>query len=374
MKILVALDSFRGTVSAWQGCDLVARGLREALPEAEIVTHPLADGGEGTAEVLALALGGARRRARVAAPIDGERVDTEYWWVRERSLALLDMASVVGGSHLPPRSWLHSPASTRGLGEMIAATIWTGATEIWFGVGGCVTLDAGVGAASVLGWRFLGRDGEAIQPGSRGLLDLHAIEPPKSLSLPPISILCDVAIPLLGEDGAARAACGTRATEGEIGVVEAALENFVVVTRRALGLDVSNLPGSGAAGGFGAGAAAFLDARLISGTERVKAMTRFEAALDGVDWVITGEGGVDDSSFVGKVLSGVLVAARSRGIPVAVITGELDISRAALRDRGVGPTVCLTELAGSFLAPLVEPEVWLPRGGRALARRLRGSH
>jgi len=372
VRILVALDSFRGTLSARQGCEIVAQGLRSALPKAKVLTHPMADGGEGTAEVLARALEGKRRRARVTAPLPGGRMEPEYWWVPERKLALLDVASVAGLVLMPSGRRNPEEASTRGLGELIEGAAWAGAAEIWCGAGGCATVDAGVGAAAALGWRFLDAAGRPIPPGTEGLLRLHSVEPPvPAPGLPPLSILCDVATPLLGEDGAAHASCIAASRDPErIEVLDRALDHFAMVVRQQLGIDVTNLPGSGAAGGFGAGAVAFLGGHLLSGVERVKATTDFEAALDRADWVVTGEGGVDDSSLVGKVLSGVLVSARARGIPVAVVTGELDIPRETLAARGVREVCCLTELAGSFLAPLVDPAEWLRRGALELAGKL----
>lgn len=345
MKVVVAMDSFKGSLRASAACEAVRDGLLDALPEVEVVISPMADGGEGTAEALITATGGEWVAARVTGPLPEMRVESRYAWLPARdrragagtghrlaatgSGALVEMATASGLELLGDDERNPLETTTFGTGELLAAAVARGADRLWLAIGGSATVDGGVGAAMALGWMFLDEDGEAIGLGGGELERIAHIEPPEPTSpdLPPVTVLCDVDNPLLGEEGAAHVFGPQKGADPEkVAALELGLANLATVIERDLGKDVRFVPGAGAAGGLGAGALAFFDAELRSGVDAVIEATGLEGTLAGADWVVTGEGRFDEQSLRGKVVAGVTEAARRNGLPVAVIAGSSTIS------------------------------------------------
>jgi glycerate kinase len=328
MKIVVAMDSFKGSVSAVEACEAVRRGLSGVLPVADIGIMPMADGGEGTARTILAATQGEWVAVEASGPLPPMRVHGGYAWLPYRGPgAVVEMATASGLELLRPDELDPLAATTLGTGEQLAAAFERGPTTVWLGIGGSATVDGGTGAARALGWRFLDEIGRDVALGGGGLARIARIEPPdvRRDAGAHVHVLCDVDNPLLGERGAAVVFGPQKgATPEAVDQLETGLANLADVIERDLGKDVRSLPGAGAAGGFGAGAVAFLDAHPVSGIDAVMDASGLEDALADADWVVTGEGRFDMQSLAGKVVSGVLTRAERAGCRVAVVSGAVD--------------------------------------------------
>lgn len=335
MKIVVAFDKFKGSLTAREACRIACEALREVLPHAEIISQPLADGGEGTSEILLDTLHGEWMPCEVTGPLMEERVMAGYTWLCEQDVSVVEMAraSGLGLLRAGQRNPLHT--TTFGTGELLHAA-FSHKAPVWLTVGGSATVDGGEGAATALGWKFLKADGSPLAPGGGSLLNLHSIEPPHAQQFPRIDVLCDVENPLCGDQGAARIFGPQKgASPHEVEQLEAGLERLANVVHASLGIDISHLKGGGAAGGLAAGAVAFLGAHLVSGIDSILEIVRFRESLAGADWVITGEGCFDEQSLYGKVVSGVVRAAGAAKVNVALIAGHIAVPEVIYRPRGI---------------------------------------
>lgn len=346
MKIVVAFDKFKGSLGAAQACALAAETLQAALPDAQIVSQPLADGGEGTAEILQRTLAGTWNDVPVMGPRSKMIVSAGYVHFATPPRCLVEMASASGLDLLRPDQRDPLRTTTYGTGQLLQAAFERG-TPVWLAVGGSATVDGGVGAAQALGWQFLDEHGRPVGLGGEALARIHRIIPPAARRFPDVEVLCDVRSPLLGPAGAARVYGPQKgATPEAVERLEAGLQNLAVLVRRDFALDIGSIPGGGAAGGLAAGAVAFLGARLASGAETVIAATDLAGALADADWVMTGEGSFDEQSLQGKVVAAVVQAARATGPRVAVIAGGSSLSETEARARGIA---VLRTLRGSHL-------------------------
>ncbi len=337
MKIVIALDSFKGGLSAAQACQCVANGLRQADPTVDCVLKPMADGGEGTAAALLSARpGGKWLRLAVAGPLPDRQVEAGFAWFADDRTAVVEMAAASGLPLLAEHERNPLLTSTIGTGELLKAAAEQGARHILLAIGGSATVDGGVGAATALGWQFLDAQGRPVPPGGGHLGDIARIVPPTTRPLPPVIVLCDVTNPLCGPDGAA-AVFGPQkgATPAMVKQLDAGLARLAACIQADLGRQVLTLPGGGAAGGLGAGAVAFFQAELAPGIATVIAATGLREALPGADWCITGEGSFDHQSLHGKVVAGVAEAARSAGVPVVVFAGQVKAVPADYRRHGI---------------------------------------
>jgi glycerate kinase len=231
--------------------------------------------------------------------------------------------------------------TTLGTGQLLDAAARLGPAKILLGLGGSATVDGGTGAARALGWCFLDRHGRALPWGGGALARLSRIvRPTPPLALPPVEALCDVRNPLCGPQGAAAVFGPQKGATPEMVVrLDEGLANLAECIRRDLGMDVSHLPGSGAAGGFGAGAVAFLGARIVPGIDTIAAVAGLPEALRAADWVVTGEGCLDSQSLQGKVVSGVLGLALSARVRVAVLAGRVRLTPGQWRAAGIQSAV-----------------------------------
>jgi glycerate kinase len=362
MKIVVAMDSFKGSATAGQACDIVAEAIRSEMPDAIVVTKPMADGGEGTAVTLMAAAGGEWIPVDVMGPLPEMRVNAGFVWLPDTRTAVVEMATASGLPLLRPDQYNPLKTTTYGTGQLIQAAIDRGAEQILLAIGGSATVDGGVGAAMALGWRFLDSDGRGIGLGGGALSEIREILPPESegrrsetaggsdlqsptYSLPPIKILCDVDNPLCGEHGAACIYGPQKgATPRMVEILDKGLSHLAERIKDQLGMSIRDLPGAGAAGGLAAGAVAFLDGRLVSGVDEVIVQNRLKEELADADWVITGEGRFDTQSLRGKVVSGVARAAREAGAKVAVIAGQVLLPPEVYRRSGIEVALsCMTE-------------------------------
>ena len=323
--ILIAPDSFKGTLSAEAAAAAIAAGIRRAIPRARFRLIPMADGGEGTVEAVIAATRGKWQRCRVRDPL-GRRITTRYGLAGGRApRAVIEMAAASGLPLLQPAERNPLLTSTEGTGDLLRDALNRGARHIWMGIGGSATNDGGTGMARALGVRFLDRRGRDLPCGGGALaelarLDLTGLDP--RVRQVAIEVACDVTNPLCGPAGAS-AIYGPQkgATPAMVRRLDAGLKQLAAVVRQQLGADVAAAPGAGAAGGLGFGLMAFCGAQLRRGVEMVADAVNLEAHCRGCDLVITGEGRMDAQTVNGKTPMGVAQAARRAGVPVVAICG-----------------------------------------------------
>lgn len=346
MKIAVAPNAFKGTLSPVQAASAIREGVLRACPRWEVVTVPMADGGDGTVEAVAAATGRSVRSERVSDPL-GRPVRTSWLPPSGGEPAVVEMARASGLALLDSKEWDPLRTDSRGTGELIRAALDAGARRVVVGLGGTATVDGAMGAARALGVRFLDGSGIPLPPGGGALGALATIEGEhRDPRLAEVEIVaaCDVSNPLLGPRGAARTYASQKgASPEEVEVLERGLENLARVAERCLKTAPVAEAGAGAAGGAGFGLRAFLGARLHSGVACVGRMARLEQALDTCQLVITGEGRVDASTRHGKVPVGVARLARRRGLPVLVIGGTVAAEARGLEQEGIEACFAVSE-------------------------------
>lgn len=360
MKVVIAPDSFKGTVDAATAAESIAAGWRARRPGDEIVLRPQADGGEGTLAALAAAIPTARwvDTGAVTGP-DGAPVEGRYLLLSDGT-ACVELAITSGLPLMPAPDALG--ATTRGVGEVIARALQDGARGILLALGGSASTDGGAGALAALGLRLLDAQGAVIPDGGRGLLSLASVDRSGLVAAPPggIRLLCDVTAPLLGPRGAA-ATFGPQkgASAAEIALLEQALKIFA----DALGApeSVRSLPGAGAAGGTAFGFVAVWGGMIEPGARTVAEITALDDDLRDADVVVTGEGRFDETSLTGKVVGSILAGAHER-LRTIVITGQISGGHDV-------EALSLAELAGDATAAMADPKHWLMVAGAEAARR-----
>ena len=327
MHILIAPDKFKGSLSARKVAENIALGLCDVLRDAKIAIVPMADGGEGTAEVICDALGGSWLKCKARDPV-GREIDARYAWIHERKLAVIEMSEAAGMRRLTESERDPLRATTFGVGEMILDAATRGANEIIIGLGGSATNDGGFGMARALGFRFDYEHEQEHEQKVTCLLHLVKIAKPKELTLPKIIAAVDVRNPLLGENGATRVFGPQKGAAGDkIDNLERALAKLADVVSKEFGVDYRDEPGTGAAGGLGFGLMSFCGARIQPGFDVVAEAVRLESKMKDVDLVITGEGSLDRQTLEGKTPAGVAQLAKKLGKRVFAIAGRRDENR-----------------------------------------------
>ncbi len=323
MRILIAPDKLKGSLSALEAAHAIRRGIVRALPGAEIVELPVADGGEGTMEAIHLARGGEWIAMAAHDPL-GRPIPARYLWLGREFVSIIEMSEASGLRHLKKEERNPLAASTFGTGEMIRDAIGRGACRIVVGLGGSATNDGGIGMAAALGYRFLTSDGEESGTIPSSLLALTSIRADAALPMPEIIAACDVRNPLLGPNGAARIYGAQKgADEKGLAFLEIALENLADVAAHDLGCDFRNVPGAGAAGGLGFGLLTFCHAQIQPGFDLLADFLNLESAIAAADLVITAEGSLDAQTLEGKAPFGVAKLARRRGKRVIVLAANI---------------------------------------------------
>lgn len=366
-RIIIAPDSFKGTLEAGQVCDIIAGEVKKLCRDAEVLCIPMSDGGEGMCTSYLSLIGGDRRSLRVTGP-KGTPVEAEFGILPDGS-AVMEMAACAG---LPLMNGELEPlrATTYGVGELIEHIASLGCEKLLLGLGGSATNDCGIGMAAALGYRFLDAEGREVAPLAENLGKVDKIVPPEVLPDIRVRAACDVDNPLCGERGAAAVFGPQKGLRPEqIGPHDMAMAHFAQVIKGDLGPDVAEVSGAGAAGGLGAGVLAFLKGELTPGIELLLDSVGFDEMLDTADLVITGEGRLDGQSMAGKVPVGVSRRARAKGVPCIALAGCLGKGAELCLDEGIsayyacGPAgrdmeelrrCCRSELAG--LAAKVLPE------------------
>lgn len=342
MKFVLAPDSFKESMTAKEAAEAMERGIKKAIPDAECIKVPMADGGEGTVQSLVDATDGEIIEVEVTGP-DCNKVKAVYGILGDGKTAVIEMASA-SGIHLvkkEKRNPLYT--TTYGTGELIKSALNKGVTNILIGIGGSATNDGGSGMLEALGAKFYDKYGDELAFGGGALEKLEKIDLSnfdERLKDVNIEVACDVNNPLTGENGASYIFGPQKgATEEMVKHLDNSLKNYAKVIREQLGCDVENVPGAGAAGGLGAGLMAFLDADLRKGVELVIKYTKLEEKIQGADYVFTGEGSMDSQTVFGKTPFGVSTVAKKYNIPTIAFAGRIGDDVEELYKHGINSIV-----------------------------------
>lgn len=336
-NILIAPDSFKGTLDAYEVCEIARDAILEIDPSANVRMLPMADGGEGITDCLVRLLGGEMVEIPVRGPL-GETVRARYGMLPSGA-AVIEMAQAAG---LPLLGGARDPlhAATYGVGEMLLDARARGAREILLGIGGSATNDMGIGMAAAIGFRFLDTNGKYVEPVAANMRAVARVLPPDAPFDLPVTCACDVDNPLLGARGAT-AVYGSQkgVTADTYELLERGLENLIGRIDPA----IADIPGAGAAGGLGAGVIAFLQGRLVPGAQLVLDAARFDDLLADIDLVITGEGRMDAQSINGKVPCAVGMRCQRAGVPCVAVCGSLGEGWENMHACGVCSAVACTQ-------------------------------
>ncbi|MEK4799845.1 glycerate kinase [Thermoactinomyces sp. FSL K6-2592] len=374
MKIVIAPDSFKESMSAMEAACAIEKGFQKVMPDAEYVKVPMADGGEGTVRSMVDATVGEIRKETVTGPL-GTEVEAFYGITWDRKMAVIEMAAA-SGIHLVPKE-KRNPlvTTTKGTGELIRAALDQGVKRIVIGIGGSATNDGGAGMAQALGARLLDRDGNPLGFGGGELskldsIDLSQLDP--RLKEVHIEVACDVDHPLTGERGAS-AVFGPQkgATPEMVAILDANLARYAQVVKETLGIDVDPIPGAGAAGGLGAGLVAFLGASLKRGVDVVAEAVQLDKHMAQASLVITGEGKIDGQTIHGKTPVGVAKRAKKYGIPVIGIAGMLGENCDAVYRHGIDALFSIVPGTVSLETALLNGEKYTEQLAGNLARLIR---
>lgn len=346
MRILLAPQALKGSLTAAETARALAQGVRVAAPDAQVDELPIADGGEGTVEAMVAATCGTIIPVTVTGPL-GEPVAAFFGILGESAerTAVIEMAAASGLPLVPPERRDPRITTTWGTGELIRHALDRGCRRLLIGIGGSATNDGGAGVAQALGAHLLDAQGQELPPGGSALARLAHIS---SETLDPrlrdtvVQVACDVDNPLCGPNGAATIYGPQKgATPIMVRELDDALRHYAAVIKRDLGVDVLDLPGAGAAGGLGAGLVAFLKAELLPGSRMVLDALQSDTHIAAADLVMTAEGHLDTQTLRGKSVGAVATAARARGVPVIVVVGGVGSDEHALYELGITAIVPL---------------------------------
>ncbi len=357
MKVVVVIDSLKGSLSSIEAGEAAKAGILAANSEATVVVKPLADGGEGTTEALVCGMNGTLKTLEVTGPIY-EPVVAQYGMIDE--VAVIEMAQAAGLPQVPTEKRNPLMTTTYGVGEMIKACVEAGCKKFIIGIGGSATNDAGIGMLMALGYRFLDENGQDVMQGGRGLSQIHSIDESKvlpQLATCEFKIACDVNNPLYGDQGAAYIYGPQKGATSEIvEILDEGLRHFASVVKSYKGTDFSQLPGAGAAGGLGFAFTAFLNGTLQSGVQIILEETKLEEALEGAEYVLTGEGRLDHQTAMGKAPIGVAKLAKKHGCRVIGVAGATTKEATACNEEGMDAYFSIVNGAMS-LEEAMNPEV-----------------
>jgi len=370
MKIVIAPDSFKESLSALQVAKALEGGFREIYPDADYVTLPMADGGEGTVEALVAATGGQIHKVKVRGPL-GPNVDAFYGMSGDGRTAVIEMAAAAGLALIAPSERDPMRTTTYGVGELICAALDRGARHLIVGLGGSATNDGGAGLIQALGVRLLDENGKDLSFGGGALAELARIDVTaldSRLASCRIEVACDVDNPLIGPRGAS-AIFGPQkgATPDLVKNLDANLSHYARCIKRDLGVAIADIPGAGAAGGLGAAFIAFLGAELRPGIDIIMKAVGFETIVADADLVITGEGRIDSQTIHGKTPIGIARVAKRYGKPVIAIAGSLGADVDIVHGYGIDAVFSILYRICSLEEALAETATSLRRAARNIA-------
>ena len=338
MKIVIAPDSFKESLTALHVCEAVEKGIKAHFPDVEISKVPMADGGEGTVQSLVDATGGDIIQARVTGPL-GKEVEAFYGILGDGNTAVIEMAAASGLHHVSVDKRNPLITTTRGTGELILKALDHKVKHIIIGIGGSATNDGGAGMAKALGAKLLDANGAEIKEGGGSLAQLASIDLTNldsRLAEVKVEVACDVDNPLTGETGAS-AVFGPQkgATPDMVKQLDRNLAHYAAIVGKEMGIHIQSIPGAGAAGGLGGGLLAFLSAELKPGVDIVIKATELESYIKNADLVITGEGRIDGQTIYGKTPIGVAKTAKKHSVPVIAIAGSIGAGSEAVYEHGI---------------------------------------
>ena len=357
MKLIFASDSFKGSLSSRRTAELLTKAAHEVFGECECIGVPVADGGEGTVDAMCDALKGEKVAAAVHDPL---MTPIQATYCIAGNKAVIETAAASGLTLVPEdkRDPMHT--TTYGTGELILDALDRGCRELYIAIGGSATNDGGMGCMRALGARFVDQNGSELTGCGRDLsgvseIDLNGLD--KRLSKTTITVLCDVKNPLCGENGAAYTFAGQKgATPDTMELLENGMRNYRDVIERQFGVDCDTVEGAGAAGGLGAALKVFLNATMQSGIETVLNLIGFDELIKGADLIVTGEGRADYQSACGKVMQGVGLHAKAKGVPVIGLCGSLGEGAEELLKFGITKLFALSDSAGSIEDAIADAE------------------
>ncbi|MBD0830960.1 glycerate kinase [Aestuariibaculum sediminum] len=338
MKIIIAPDKFKNSLTGMEFCNAVEAGVLSEIPDAEILKLPLADGGDGTIEIVNYYLEGKTEKLTVNNPFF-EPVEASYLFSDSSKTAFIEMAEASGYKLLKQEELDCKNATTFGTGELILNAINNGAKTIILGVGGSATNDCGIGMATALGFRFLDENKKEVKPIGANLEKIEAIDcsnvNPK-LKEVDIKVAVDVSNPLYGENGAAKIYAKQKGASNEdIDMLDKGLESFATIIESTFKVNPQTVKGAGAAGGMGIASKVFLKGELKPGVELIKELAGFEEKIREADWIITGEGCMDSQTLSGKTIQGVLSSAKAKHIKVAAFCGDIQMNEKEIKGLGI---------------------------------------
>jgi glycerate kinase len=345
-KIVIAPDSFKGSISAKEVCEAVERGIRAVIKDIEIIKVPMADGGEGTVETLVDATKGKIINLEVLDPL-GKKVESYFGMLGDGKTAVIEMALASGLTMVPLDQRNPLITTTYGTGQLIKAALDQGCREFIIGIGGSATNDGGVGMAQALGVKFLTKSGQEIGFGGGNLslidrIEIDSLDPRIKQSV--FKVACDVDNPLCGQKGASFVFGPQKgATAEAVSLLDANLAHLAAIIKRDVNIDVKDEPGAGAAGGLGAGLMAFCNAELQRGIKLIIEATQLEDKIKDADLVITGEGQMDFQTAHGKTPYGVAQVAKKYNVPVIALVGRIGTGVEDLYTKGINTVFSITE-------------------------------
>ncbi|GAB1803513.1 glycerate kinase [Priestia megaterium] len=338
MKIVIAPDSFKESLTALHVCEALEKGIKTHFPNAEISKVPMADGGEGTVQSLVDATGGQIIQAKVTGPL-GKEVEAFYGILGDGKTAVIEMAAASGLHQVPMDERNPLITTTRGTGELILKALDQKVKHIIIGIGGSATNDGGAGMAKALGAKLLNTNGAEIKEGGGSLNQLAAIDLTNfdsRLAEVKVEVACDVDNPLTGATGASAVFSPQKgATPDMVKQLDRNLAHYAAVIEKEMDIHIQNVPGAGAAGGLGGGLLAFLSAELKPGVDIVIEATQLESYIKNADLVITGEGRIDGQTIYGKTPIGVAKTAKKHSVPVIAIAGSIGVGSEAVYEHGI---------------------------------------
>lgn len=326
MRILIAPDSFKGSLSSIEASSIMKKACLKIFPDAKIILFPLADGGEGTVEVLKRILGGTLKTEEV---FDHLKRKIKAQWLKNKNCGFIEMASSAGLILLKEKEKNPLKTTTFGVGQLIKKAVASKCKKIYIGIGGSSTNDGGIGALTALGVKFFKKNGRLIYPGAgKDLNDIEKIDfsgIPSEILSAEFVILSDVKNPLYGKNGAAYIYAPQKGAEAEmVSFLDKGLRNYAAVIKKCTGKNISEIPGAGAAGGIGAGLLTFLNAKIVSGIETILRMGNFEKKLQNADLLLTGEGKIDSQIKYGKTLGVLFKLCEKYQIPTIAFAGIIE--------------------------------------------------
>ncbi|WP_320046344.1 glycerate kinase [uncultured Ilyobacter sp.] len=337
MKVVVAIDSFKGSLSSLELGLLIEKGVKKVYKDAEVKKVPIADGGEGTVEALVEGTNGKFVKIKVHDPL--MRVVDARYGIMGNNVAVIEMAEASGLPLLKPEERDLRKATTYGTGELIKDAIEKGCREFIIGIGGSATNDAGLGMMQALGYKFLDKDGEVLGYGGEimgKVVEIDSREAIEGLDKCQFYVACDVDNPFYGPKGAAHVYSRQKGADDEmVEYLDSSLQKLALTLREKTGKDIADIPGAGAAGGLGGGFVAFLNGELKPGIDIILQEVGLAESIEGADFVITGEGKIDFQSVMGKAPMGVSKLTREKGIPVIAIAGCVADDAEAMHDHGL---------------------------------------